>query len=124
MWLTLAIGVVLILGFFGALDARSQQLPLGMGHSNLANHWYDSECCSNRDCEAIPDEAVREVEGGFVVEYESTSRGHVRDTVPYFRTRPSKGCDEQGHCFHACAKPPVEPGDPGGVRWLYIPSTS
>ena len=120
----LAIEVVLILGFFGALDARSQQLPHGTGHPNPANHWYDGECCSNRDCEAIPDDAVREVEGGFLVEYLSTSWGHVRGTVPYSRVRPSKACDEQGHCFHACAKPPTKQGDPGGVRCLYVPSMS
>lgn len=65
-----------------------------------ADHWYDAVCCSRRDCEALPPEAVEDVPGGWHVRYLSKRGFAVNAFVPSAKAR-----DSQDGRFHGCATP-------------------
>lgn len=60
--------------------------------------WYDSQCCSNRDCEQLPDTAVRIEAGGYHVIYTAKLGLKVNVIVPFNAAKPSR--DQH---YHGCA---------------------
>lgn len=97
-----------------ACPAVSQeQTPKGWGHPRppSRDHWYDRDCCSNRDCEPIPEEAVSVTQAGqWHVRYINFNGALVDADVPRARIRPSR----DGR-FHACSTPV------GNLLCFYIP---
>lgn len=77
-----------------------------------AHDWYDPACCSGKDCEPLPPEAVQDVPGGWHVHYMSKTGFLVDSFVPTGKERHS-----QDGRFHGCASQ---------VRFLclYVPSVS
>jgi hypothetical protein len=73
--------------------------------------WYDASCCSSRDCEPVPPEAVEDMATGWHVSYISSRGFAMKALVPHGEERHS-----QDGRFHACA---VE----GRFYCLYVPST-
>jgi len=63
-----------------------------------AHSWYGAECCNNRDCEQLPDDAVTIEEGGYRVRYVAKLGLHVDVLVPFGGVKPSR----DGH-YHGCA---------------------
>lgn len=63
-----------------------------------AHSWYDAACCSQKDCEPIPDTAVRIESGGYHVRYVGALGFHVDVIVPFNEAKPSR--DEH---YHGCA---------------------
>lgn len=57
----------------------------------LAHSWYPPECCSDRDCEPVPDGSVSRVQGGYQFEGQFIPDATVRT-----------GQDLR---FHACKSP-------------------
>lgn len=96
----LAIILLLIAAYFNAT------LPAS------AHSWYDMQCCSSRDCEPIPPDAVNETAAGYEVNYFSKQGFAVQGFVPREKARHS-----QDGRFHGCAMP---------TRFLclYVPSVS
>jgi hypothetical protein len=64
----------------------------------FAHSWYDTRCCSARDCEPLPDGAVTQVSGGYHVKYTGNLGFKVDVIVPHEKALPSR--DEK---FHGCA---------------------
>jgi hypothetical protein len=62
------------------------------------HHWYEEECCSDKDCEELPNEAVSAREHGYWVNYINYAGYAVTGLVPYAKVRPSH--DEK---YHACS---------------------
>ena len=77
-----------------------------------AHSWYDSACCSNRDCEALPDTAVTIESGGYHVRYTAKLGFKVDVMVPFNEAKPSR--DEH---FHGCA-------NTINFLCLYVPQTA
>jgi hypothetical protein len=77
-----------------------------------AHSWYDTSCCSNRDCEPIPPDAVNETATGYEVNYFSKQGFPVHGFMPREKARHS-----QDGRFHGCAT---------STRFLclYVPSVS
>lgn len=77
----------------------------------VAHGWYEPACCSGRDCEPLPPEAVEDMGDGWRVHYVAKSGFTVNEFVPLGKQRPS-----QDGRFHGCASK---------VRFLclYVPST-
>jgi len=96
-------GLVIILLVMAYLGAR---LPAA------AHSWYDASCCSNRDCEPIPPEAINETAVGYEVNYFSKQGFPVHGFMPREKARHS-----QDGRFHGCAT---------STRFLclYVPSVS
>jgi hypothetical protein len=44
----------------------------------FAHSWYPYECCSDRDCYAVPKERVRIVPGGWVIDGFAVRHGEAR----------------------------------------------
>lgn len=97
---------------FAAIPALAEDIPKGLGHpkSFPAPHWYDANCCSQRDCEPLPFSAVKIVEEGYRVRYRGSLGFLVDVLVPWDKAKPSK--DSQHHgcatvdrflCFYAAA---------------------
>lgn len=63
-----------------------------------AHSWYDTACCSSRDCEQLPDTAVTIERGGYHVRYVGSLGFHVDVLVPFDKAKPSR--DEH---YHGCA---------------------
>ena len=82
-------------------------------------HWYDASCCSNRDCEPIPFDAIMEVEGGYMVDYVSSRFGAVREFYPAKEARHS-----QDGMFHVCFYSAPHPTNGRRLRCLYRPVNS
>lgn len=81
-------------------------------------HWYEVSCCSNRDCEPIPFDAIMEIEGGYLIDYVSAAHGAVREFFPAKEARHSQ--DGQ---FHICFRyTPLANGT--RLRCLYRPVNS
>ena len=83
-----------------ATAAAAQDIPRGLGHLPGAAHWYDRQCCHDRDCEPVEPGAIRQTAEGYVIRY-MTSRGYVAEGfLPYGASgiRPSRDAQE-----HACA---------------------
>lgn len=72
-------------------------LLMWMAQAN-AMGWYDSACCSNRDCEQLSDTAVTVEEGGYRVHYTAKLGLAVNVLVPFNAAKPSR----DGH-YHGCA---------------------
>ncbi len=72
---------------------------LATGKAN-SHSWYDPQCCSNRDCEPIPFEAVTETNDGWVVTYVSSRGFPMHAFVPRGKQKES-----QDGRYHACANP-------------------
>lgn len=82
----------LLIGLIAACGIVSGALN---GHSHS---WYDAACCSNNDCEQLPDDAVTEEEGGYRVRYHAKMGLDVDVLVPFGGVKPSR----DGH-YHGCA---------------------
>jgi hypothetical protein len=71
-----------------------------------AHHWYDADCCSDRDCAPIAADRVSAVDGGYLVELEAGDHPMVvRPTSRWFpfdhpKLRPSQDGD-----WHVCVMP-------------------
>jgi hypothetical protein len=64
---------------FLSLTAEAQEaIPRGLGHIHGAEHWYDRQCCHDRDCEPVEPGAIRETKDGYVIRY-MTSRGYIAE---------------------------------------------
>jgi hypothetical protein len=80
--------------------ALAQDIPRGLGHPPGAEHWYDRQCCHDRDCEPVEPGAIRETKKGYVIRY-MTSRGYVAEG---FLPKNSSGVRQsQDGREHACA---------------------
>ncbi len=64
---------------------------------NDPGHWYPPSCCSQRDCEPIPIDAITETRSGWVVHYVSVRFGAINETIPLREARHSR---DGG--FHGC----------------------
>ncbi len=64
----------------------------------FAHSWYDPICCSERDCEPLPEGAVTQVSGGYHVKYTGKMGFNVDVIVPYEKAKASR--DEK---YHGCA---------------------
>ena len=71
---------------------------VSLGSPAYAMGWYDSVCCSNRDCEELADTAVTIQSGGYRVRYKAKMGLDVDVIVPFDKARPSR--DEH---YHGCA---------------------
>jgi hypothetical protein len=83
-----------------AVPALAGDLPRGLGHPAGAQHFYDNNCCSKRDCEPVEPGAIRQTTDGYVIRY-LTSRGHVAEGFLRFGAtgiRVSRDAKE-----HACS---------------------
>jgi hypothetical protein len=127
-----AIGVFLALALIAAAflitrDARSEEIPRGLGHDDITHSWVGSDCCGRDDCEPIPFEAVQQrTDGSYSVVYR-TSRGFTaRGVVRQHDVKPSK--DPQGRPV-GCAMAPDNEGRgfvgevPGNLICLYFNPT-
>ena len=65
-----------------------------------SHEWYDQVCCSGRDCEPIPFDAVVETKDGYEINYYSKQGFQVHGFVPHGMERHS-----QDGRFHGCALP-------------------
>ena len=74
-----------------------------------AHKWYDLSCCGENDCEAIPFEAVTEMQNGWQLDYWSARGFKVHAFVERGKQR-----DSQDGQFHGCAAP-------AGFYCLYVP---
>lgn len=92
-----------------AAMARAHQAPSGWA--------YDVECCHTMDCAPVPDGAIRETHGGYVVtlragDHPMVSDGGLVATVPHGDPRIRVSGDEHRH---AC----VSTG--GRLLCIYVP---
>lgn len=69
-----------------------------MSTSVAAHEWYSPTCCSDKDCEPIPDTAVSIQADGYHVKYVGSLGFHVNVIVPFNKAHPSQ--DEH---FHGCS---------------------
>ena len=80
----------------------------------LSHSFFDPWCCNGKDCQPVPEGAVRAVNGGWSVRLDpgqhSMVTKHFRAFVPHGETKPS----EDGE-FYVC----VYPQDT--MRCLYVP---
>jgi hypothetical protein len=69
--------------------------------------FYSTACCNGMDCEPIADDAVRETQSGFVIQYRSVNGTDVKGFI-------KRGLEKQSPDGrnHACRMP-------NGVRCLY-----
>ena len=72
MFCMVAMGIILATG------AMPQDIPKGLGHPQGADHWYDTSCCSKRDCEPVEPGAIMWTPEGYQIRYR-TSRGHIAE---------------------------------------------
>lgn len=107
--------------------------PYGLGHPPNHTEYFDGNCCNENDCEIIPNDAVKAVEGGWRVRYWTKNYGGllVDDFVPFGTQHTTKRCDPQGNCNGACSIPggyttkctnygcEVDRTKPAKVRCLY-----
>jgi len=63
-----------------------------------SHEWYGRECCSDRDCEPIPSEAVDVTPRGYRVRYTTMQGNKIDQMVQRSRIRPS-----QDGGYHACS---------------------
>jgi hypothetical protein len=61
-----------------------------------AHSWYDPQCCSGQDCEAIPESAITLVEGGYRVRYKAKLGLEVDVIVPFSEARMSRDGSHHG----------------------------
>lgn len=83
-----------------------------------AHSWFDPWCCNDRDCQPIPDSAVKITPQGYVITLQpgdhpmlaKETRPHTY-TVPYAKARVSLDPEQK---FFACIYP-----DPSSMRCFY-----
>lgn len=73
---------------------------LSLSVAAFAHSWYEPICCSGKDCEALPEGAVTQVQSGYHVKYVAKLGLNVDVVVPWGQARPS-----QDNLFHGCANP-------------------
>lgn len=97
----------------------SLALALAAGAPETRAHsWFDPWCCNDRDCQPIPDSAVKITPQGYVITLapgdhpmlakETQTRTY---TVPYANARVSLDPEQR---FYACIYP-----DPSSMRCFY-----
>ena len=78
----------------------------------LAHGWYPFECCSDRDCYAVPKERVQVVPGGWIIDGFAVRHGEARPSPDgqfhICRTQDGKGDLIRQQGKPACAWAPVE----------------
>ncbi len=94
--------VAFLLGMGLALMwGASQAHPQAMEHSKKnPNHWYPPSCCSQRDCEPTPIDAIEEVSDGWFVRYQSPRLGLIDEKVP--RSNARVKVNEHDGQYHGC----------------------
>lgn len=117
--ISLGIGVVFLLIL--ALASMAQTVPHDQSDPN---HWYPEDCCSGRDCEALPDDAVIEEplagKEGWRVRYVSRLLGRVDTWVPKKHTHVN--VNEHDGKFHGCFNTGGAPGlmSPSDTKTSFI----
>lgn len=81
-----------------------------------AHSWYPVNCCSERDCEALPIDGIEETATGWHVRYLSERFGAVDEVIPRDRARHS-----QDGRFHGCWR--LSPERPRTICF-FVPSNS
>lgn len=97
----------------------SLALALAAGAPGVRAHsWFDPWCCNDRDCQPIPDSAVKITPQGYVITLNpgdhpmlSKETGPRTYTVPYANARVSLDPEQK---FFACIYP-----DPSSMRCFY-----
>ncbi len=84
-----------------SLASADEIIPRGLGHpQGHGAHWYDTGCCSQKDCEPVEPGAIVMTPEGYHVRY-LTSRGFIAEgfiTHGSSAIRQSRDSQE-----HACA---------------------
>lgn len=106
-----------LLSFLLNSIARGQQYPQFDHRPTAPGHWYEWSCCSSRECERLPLDAVIETKTGWRVTYVSERFGPIDVEVPREKARPSRDADFHG-CWFKIQKNPLQ------ARCLYVPATS
>jgi hypothetical protein len=85
----------------GYANAQETNIPRGLGHPQGGGaHWYDTGCCSMKDCEPVEPGAIVMTPEGYHVRY-LTSRGWVAEGfIPHGSSAIRQSRDSQEH---ACA---------------------
>lgn len=124
-WPAIAVAAGLIAGIIVCIVVLAWMASLAQAHDwytglhNEKNEW----CCGGSDCGPLPEGAVREVTGGFQVDYEgalpvgSTRIVRLHQFVSNLRAKPSKEDDGR---FHACAVGNLQSGF--DARCLFYPN--
>jgi hypothetical protein len=73
------------------------------GAKAYAHSWYPQQCCSDQDCEPIPDEGVKQTAAGFHVKYVSPRFGAIDEVIPLADAKPSRDGN-----FHGCWRKSVD----------------
>lgn len=117
--------IVLVLGVIAMRgEAAAEELPRGFGHDAFTHDWVDSDCCSSRDCEPIPIEAVTQTASGNYHVHYLSSDGYEIDQV-FWANSARISRDRLGRPV-ACGIPPGAAGDgftpkrKGNLRCLYV----
>jgi hypothetical protein len=97
--------LVLVASLLLAGPAAAQVLEIGpqdhWPHTpNAPGHWYPQDCCSFRDCEPTPIEAIEYLPDGWRVRYVSKRLGVIDEYVPknHEKVKPN----EHDGQFHGC----------------------
>ena len=98
-WIELALIVIALMFALAVMAALIAAPTRSQTPDHFSSeHWYDAACCSRRDCEALPPEAVEDVRGGWHVRYIAKMGLAVDVFVATGKDRPS-----QDGRFHGCA---------------------
>ena len=94
-----------------ARGALALLLLMALGTAAAAHGWYPWECCSDRDCYAVPKERVRVIPGGWLIDGFTVLHQEVRPSPDgqfhICRTQDGKGDLIRPHMKPACAWAPV-----------------
>ncbi len=100
----------LVLGFL--LSWLFNSMAHAADHSKKnPGHWYPPSCCSQRDCEPTPIDAIEEVSDGWFVHYFSPRLGLIDEKVPRKHARVK--VNEHDGQYHGCWRM----GYPQGSAW-------
>lgn len=92
--------VLCFIAMASAANAQEANIPKGLGHPNGGVHWYDTGCCSRKDCEPVEPGAIVLTPEGYQVRY-LTSRGFIaQGFIPHGSSAIRQSRDGQEH---ACA---------------------
>lgn len=114
------LGTIIVSMLIIGNESYSQELPdLNKYHDHSL---YDATCCSGQDCEPIEPENIKEVQGGYEVDYWSNQKqAQVHAFFEYGRVKPSK--DFRPHACATKCKPQAYAAC--SVEWiphcLYLP---
>lgn len=124
--LALALAIALLLAAFVWVAFTTPGFAQGMDHT-APGHWYDAECCSQRDCAPIPPETVTITPWGY--ELRLVPGHHPLVTMPTQRDFAVDSNDvkpSQDGEYHACVPPAYGTAEDHGPRGqavycLYVP---